>query len=442
MASQGFIQPIAQDRQATIPNNGNPNTVYNRAATAAPVQGWAANPITPAANFNGVDANATIANSNQNIATNGWVAPAATTVPQGQGVLQLPAGWADQMKAPVVAPTPVPTPEPTKPAVDLNKQWVVMNGKTPGKNDALYASDPAYAWAYDTTLAEHRHMFKGKGYTKDSDPNWIANRVKELYQDNKNNIPYVTLTEKENAAKTGKPLGAVNQAAATGTANPSAPASGGNYNGIGLGSKMVDARTAQDIAAGVAASQNAPRASSWNSDSGKSIGENLTNFVDNTISTLGNNATAGSVMKMLDALSEPFLPGNMYMSELGALNMPNILSAIMNKAVPGLGTLGKWLATKIPADAGGLLGKLRDWVMNGKLQEAANAIYKQYDMEAAQNQAIYGGGTGRPSAGTTAGGGAGWLGGGSYGSGDSGHGMTGSVTVGPGEKIPVVTQQD
>jgi len=112
MASQGFIQPIAQDRQATIPNNGNPNTVYNRAATAAPVQGWAANPITPAANFNGTDAGATIAASNQNIATNGWVAPAASTVAQGQGVLQLPAGWAEQLaKTPTVA-----TPAPTTPA--------------------------------------------------------------------------------------------------------------------------------------------------------------------------------------------------------------------------------------------------------------------------------------------------------------------------------------
>ncbi|MEG0162135.1 MAG: hypothetical protein RR714_07525, partial [Aurantimicrobium sp.] len=87
---------------------------------------------------------------------------------------------------------------------------------------------------------------------------------------------------------------------------------------------------------------------------------------------------------------------------------------------------------KIPQDAGGFLGKIRDFFREGKFQEAANEIYKTLDVEKAQNQAIYGNGGsgGNPNGNASVGGG--WSSGG-WGGGSSGGGggyTTGTVTVG------------
>ncbi|WQZ00967.1 hypothetical protein [Stenotrophomonas phage StenR_269] len=456
--SQGFIQPIAQDAQRTIPNNGNPNTVYNTAPTGAAVTGWAANPITPAANYNGTNAAQAITDGEAAIANGGWVAPVADpNVKQGQGVLQLPAGWADKIQN-FTPSAPAPA-APAAPAYDLNKQWTVMDGKTPRKNNDLYNSDPAYRAAWDQIFAEHNARMGKSIEDSRSDTasmNAALQGYYKMYYDNgwrpdttyiqsggkHGNIQGVNSTS---TADTYAPYDNNTRANNTGALtqnrlNPSttgpANAGGGGGSGAspttnyGLGSRTLDSGTVSS-AMNHLTQTSEPRTTSWNSDTGKSVSENLNTFYSNAISSLGKNATADSVMKVLDAITEPFLPGNMYMSELGKLNTPNVLAAIMNKALPGVGTLGKWLVDKIPDNATGLLGKLRDWVRNGKFEEAANEIYKQYDMEKAQNIAIGGGGggggDGNYGGGGGYGGGQGWVGTGGGGSG----GRTGSVTVGP-----------
>lgn len=459
--SQGFIQPIAQDAQRTIPNNGNPNTVYNRAPTGAPVTGWAANPITPAANYNGTNAAQAITDGEAAIANGGWVAPVADpNVKQGQGILQLPAGWADKIQN-FTPSAPAPT-APAAPAYDLNKQWTVMDGKTPRKNNDLYNSDPAYRAAWDQIFAEHNARMGKSIEDSRSDATSMNNALQayyKMYYDNgwrpdttyiqsggkQGNIqgvnstataetyaPYANNTRANNTGTMGVANNVMGSGSTTGGAggNGTGQTGGGAGGFIGLGNKTLDANTTNS-AIKYATDTPEPRPSGWNQDASKSVTENLNSFFDKSIAALGNNATADSIMKVLDAITEPFLPGNLYMSELGKVNMPNVLAAVMNKVLPGAGTLAKWLADKIPDNATGMLGKLRDWVRNGKFEKAANEIYKQYDMDKAQDIAIGGGGGG---AGDMGGGwsGGGWTNVGSFGDrGEGGSGgKTGTVTIG------------
>ncbi|MEG3035915.1 MAG: hypothetical protein RR877_10590, partial [Aurantimicrobium sp.] len=89
--SQGYIQSIAQDAQQTIPNNGNPNTVYNVAPPgAAPTTGWAGPQVMPAANYSGgVNVGQVIQSGNEQVKNNGWVAPTPdpNAPPAGQGII-------------------------------------------------------------------------------------------------------------------------------------------------------------------------------------------------------------------------------------------------------------------------------------------------------------------------------------------------------------------
>lgn len=414
MAAQGFIQPLAQGNQMLSPNNGNPNTVYNRAAPAAPVQGWAANPITPAANYKGTDVQATIAAGNAATTQNGWTAPAPDpNAPVRQPILQLPEGWAEKIenfdpnKNPVAPTTPAPTPTPAP--IDWNKQWVVVTKGVPGKNTDLYANDPAYKRAYDQAVAEHKGQFNSD-YTKKSDVPAIETRLKQLYQQY-----YGAAPEAPQQPSTGVVSGGGNGPQGQGWVQGTAS------SGLGLTfGKPVDNATVSGAINHVNSGAE-PRPSGWNSGDG-AMSDKLNSFVDSTLGKLGNNITSNNVMQVLDAITEPFMPGNLYMSELGKVNMPNVLSSVLNKVVPGLGTLGKWLAGKIPENAGGLLGKIRGFFLNGKFQEAANEIYKDYDMEKAQNEAIHGstgGGGGGGNRPTMGGGGGSWIGGGWMGGGGS-----------------------
>lgn len=441
--SQGFIQPIAQDAQRTIPNNGNPNTVYNRAPTEAPVTGWAANPISPAANYNGTDAAQTISDGEAAIAKNGWTAPAPDpNVKQGQGMLQLPEGWADKIQN-FTPSAPVAPAAPAAPTYDLNKQWYVMDGKVPRKNLDLYNSDPVYKDMWDFMAADYRAATGRNIEERQSEASAIERSMKifyEMYHKGWRPDPQFVASGGKQGNRSGyyvdsagnpiQPAQATSQTNQAGGGDSTGAGSGGNSGGtnFGLGNRVISGDQASS-AINYANSTTQPSNSGWNK-AGGDIASNLASFVDSTFSTIGSNATAGNVMKALDALTEPFLPGNMYMSELGQVNMPNVLTAVLNKALPGIGTLAKYIATKIPQDATGLLGSIRDFFQKGQFQQAANAIYKQYDMEKAQNQATYGGGSGA-GGGTEGGGwsGSGWVSvGGSAGGG--GGGRTGTVTLG------------
>lgn len=421
--AQGFIQPIAQSTQAVSPNNGNPNTVYNRAAPAAPVQGWASNPITPAANYQGIDVNNVMAQSNAAIAQNGWAAPAPSSTTQGQGVMQLPTGWAEAIygfvpKAETPTPT-TPTPTTPTPTIDSSTKWVIVDGKgVPGMNTDLYQNDAAYKQAYDETLAIHQKRY-GKGYTNKSNVSVLTSDLQRAYD---------RIKSANAAAANPSPTTPTNSGSDVGTGGGWATGGGVSTGGgnINLGS----------VVSHIESSGGVPATKGWNSGGGD-VETNLSTAVSNTLGKLNSSSTASNILQALDVLTEPFLPGNMYMSELGSVNMPNVLTSVLNSVVPGLGNLGKWLASKIPQDSTGLLGKIRDFFQKGEFQNAANQIYKDYDMEKAQEYAISGSGGDGGGGGLSQGG----LSGINNGNGftdygekftNGGHGMTGTVTVGTG----------
>lgn len=466
--SQGYIQSIAQDAQQTIPNNGNPNTVYNVAPPGAAATGWAGPQVMPAANYSGgVNVGQVIQAGNENVKNNGWVAPAPdpNAPPVGQGILTLPQGWAEEIKnfqPKTTEQVGGGTTEPQKPSYDLNKQWIVMDGNVPRKNSTLYANDPAYRAAWDQIFAEHQSRMGKSIEDKRSGADSMTNALRMYYQmyydNNWRPDENYTSSQGKNGSVSGSnsTLGAdyysktdpkgwarmlqsgqASRPNGGGGVNIAGGGSGGGGSGGGdVGAGLTGGRTRTDIDLGAVANRiNSGEISNvrWNTDKSKSVGENLSNFVSQAFSPGGNNKTANGVMTILDMVTEPFLPGNMYMSELGRVNLPNVLSSVMNQVVPGLGTLGKWLADKIPQDAGGFLGKIRDFFREGKFQEAANEIYKTLDVEKAQNQAIYGGsGNGGNPGGSGIGNanvGGGWIGGGGMGGGGSSSGGY-TITIG------------
>lgn len=443
--AQGFIQPIAQAAQTTIPNNGNPNTVYNVAPTGAAAgnTGWVQAPVTPAANYSGVNVGDAIAQSNEQLKTQGWVAPAAdpNATPAGQGLITLPQGWAEEIKnfqpkttEQVNQGSTGTGGNTTAPTYDLNKQWIVMDGNVPRKNPQLYASDEAYRAAWDQIFAEHQSRMGKSIEDRQSGADSMAAALKSYYQMYYDNGWRPDSAYTGSQGKTGNVMGTnswldsnyysktdpkgwerLQQSKST----PNSVGGGGGSSGVGGDGRTVNGIDLGAVAGMITNSGGATSNRGWNSDTSKGVGENLSNYFNNAVNSLTSSNTAGNIMNVLDKLTEPFLPGNLYMSELGKVNMPNVVSAIMNQVVPGLGTLGKWIADKIPQDAGGLLGKIRDFFQQGKFQEAANQIYKDYDMEKAQQNAITGGGGG--------GGGDGWVGGGNAGYG--GWGGWGGVPV-------------
>lgn len=444
--AQGYVQPIAQDAQQTIPNNGNPNTVYNVAppGAAPPQGGWASAGVNPAANFSGgVNVGDAIAAGNEQVKTQGWAppAPAADAPKPGQGMMTLPQGWAEEIKnfqPKTEEQAGGGTTTEQKPAYDLDKQWIVMDGNVPRKNANLYANDPAYRAAWDQIFAEHQSRMGKSIEDKRSDSDSMAQALRMYYQ-----MYYDTNWRPDQnyvstQGKTGNPQGANNVLGADyfGKTDPKGWAramTSQNNPGVSGGSGVATGGIVKGIdlstVAGLVTNGNGKTTNvGWNSDASKGVGENLTNYISNAVNSLTSNNTGSKFMEVLDRVTEPFLPGNLYMSELGKVNMPNVLAAVMNQVVPGLGTLGKWIADKIPQDVGGVLGKVRDFFQQGKFQEAANEIYKNYDMEQAQNQAISGGGGGVGVGGKGPSIGGGWSGNWGGGGGSSSGGYT--ITVG------------
>lgn len=460
MAVQGFIQQQAQDAQQVSPNNGNPNTVYNTAANGTVVNGgWAARPITPAANITQTQM------KQEDFSTSGgWVAPAQTEqqTKLTSPVMQLPDGWKEAIQnwTPNTSAGSGTTTTPAAPSYDLNQQWIVMDGNVPRKNAALYANDEAYRAAWDQINAEYGAREKGRSIEqKSSGADSMATALRSYYQMYHDNGWRPDSTYISSAGKSGSvtgtnsmlgadyysktdPKGWARQVA-TGTVNrPTGTTNAGTGSGEAgsirtsgsVGAGLSGGTTIKNVDTGKvveSVTNSEPRPTQWNNDSSRSVADNLNTFVDSTLSAIGNNATANNVMQMIDAITEPFLPGNLYMSELGRVNMPNVLTAVLNKTVPGLGTLGKWLASKIPQDTGGILGKIREFFQQGQWQSAANEIYKTLDMDAAQQQAFQGNGGG---GGDRTGGGeylGGWSGGTSGFNGGGGFGgWTSNITIG------------
>lgn len=414
--AQGFIQPLAQANTPSSVNNGNPNTVYNTPQTGAPrpLQGWTIQqPV--AANINtGNVAQEAINQSNQMIQDKGWMAPQVETGFNGPK-LTTPEGWVTPTAPTTANPNPTPTtPAPTAPAqVDTSSwQWVVMNGKVPGMNTQLYNTDPAYKAAWDQTAREHHNQFK-KSYTKDSSPQAITDRLKALYQQFSAGTPQQAQGQSQAGAS---------QAAGWTSGNGGADTQAWVNNLMQGGVPVMNA--------------NKGWASQTAGDPAK-----VSQAVDGVLSTftnLGSKFNSSSALQLLDAITEPFIPGNFFMSELGSVNGPNVMKAILNQAMPGVGTLAQKILGAIPDSATGFLGKMRDWIKEGKFDELANDVFKGVRKDTQQKVST---GSLDASLGWGGSSGGGWM----LGSGLGGGGV-GSVTVGGGGggggghgKIPEVT---
>ena len=389
--AQGFIQPFAQANTPSSVNNGNPATVYNTPQTGAqrPLQGWTIDQPA-AANLNlSNTASGAVQQANDLIQNNGWVAPQQTNTVQTPQ-LTVPDGWMGGVATPTPTPPTTTTPPTTNQPDTSSWQWVVMNGRVPGMNQQLYNSDPNYKRAWDQAVAEHNSQFN-KSYNKDSNAQVIEQRLKDLYSQ---------------FSSGSAPVG-------TGTAGGNA---GGWVSGGGGGQTAGSNATQQwvnNLASGGVPVVNMNRgwASSTGGDASKM--SNALSSITDRFTSMGGKFDSGSAMQFLDAITEPFLPGNLYLSELGQVNSQEVLKSIMNHAVPGLGSLAQRLAASIPDSVGGLLGKIRDWVKDGQFNELANEVYKGVRKDS-ENKVNKGG---LDASQTTGGGGGSSVGGGGMGTG-------------------------
>lgn len=94
-------------------------------------------------------------------------------------------------------------------------------------------------------------------------------------------------------------------------------------------------------------------------------------------STIGMNPD-GSMRweQIVDLISEPWVQGNMFLSNINQWSPQNIAKGLANFIVPGAGNLLMWLAGK------GLFGqKAYLWAIEGKVDEATNALVEMMEQE-------------------------------------------------------------
>ena len=365
------VQEMAQATQAVIPNNGNPNTVYNNAGYQIPQSPWTTNTIRPAANYTPNAGGPLPTLSNQRVdytqGGGGWTAPANS--PTVDGTINqylnptVPTGWGGGATTNPTQPSQPTGPTQPQTPDTSNFQWVVMNGKIPGKNQQLYDNDPRYKAAWDQAVKEHESQFK-KGYNEDSGVDAIENRLKQLYTQLNGVAPTTPVTG--GGGSGGSWTGGIPYDGSQDKLNAYAK----EINNI-VSSGNVTVNTNRGWAQGTAGDES-------------KLGAALNATVDKwsaSLAGLGQNVTSSNFMQFMDAVTEPLLPGNLYMSELGAMNTANVAYAIMNRTFPGLGSVVSKIAKAIPENAPSWLQSVKNFFLEGDFQQAANAIYKQLDEE-------------------------------------------------------------
>lgn len=110
---------------------------------------------------------------------------------------------------------------------------------------------------------------------------------------------------------------------------------------------------------------NGGTGSNWQ---GTSVGEWLTTGRGGQL--LGMNPDGSiSWQQVVDLVSEPWVQGNLYMSNTGRWNAQNIVEALANTIIPGSGNLLETLASN------GVFGEqVRQWAIEGRLAEAENTM--------------------------------------------------------------------
>lgn len=168
-----------------------------------------------------------------------------------------------------------------------------------------------------------------------------------------------------------------------------------------------------------------------------SIMNGLNDVLDSAMNGLGFNGADGrfDFNQFLDAITEAFLPGDLYNANVGSWNSLNIATSLLNAvfSIPGtdfgLGNFAQWLIDKLPEG-----NFIRQWMQQNVVQNNADEakdpdsylnVPQTTPGDRAQRRRDRGGGGG---------GGGGSLGGGSWGGGGTG-GFSGIVNVGRIQKV-------
>lgn len=141
-------------------------------------------------------------------------------------------------------------------------------------------------------------------------------------------------------------------------------------------------------------------------DSAAASNPALRDFFSGATDALKNKLGVGqgeiSVMQILDLISEPLLPGNIWLAQEGKISTQNLVKALAQTV---LGPLGKPLLALI----GQVIPSIGKWLKQGKIDEALNALGAKIKREglddtAVGTQTVRGGGGGNPFEGLGGGG--------------------------------------
>lgn len=278
---QSFIQPTAQAASPFVPNNGNPNTVYNTAATPFGGQpaGW--NTISP---FGGT-----------NLADLWSFAPASTALPESR--------FADP----------------------ANRFWENPSAIVPAQF-SLEQSGAVWPDGSNPFMPPQQQPVPGTGITA---PGGVT---PDIHPHNPGSGP-----------------------------TPAGGAGGGRPNSGG--GEFISIPMA-----------NGPSGSS--TVSSRPVGEiysGLNSIVDSINRGMGFVGRDGKFdpVQFLDAITQVIIPGDFYNANVGRMNWPNAVKAVLNSAVPGLGRVAEWIIGKLPVN-----NPIRNWLEKGQLQNLVDEAYK------------------------------------------------------------------
>ena len=170
------------------------------------------------------------------------------------------------------------------------------------------------------------------------------------------------------------------------TKPPGTPTGTGGVGG-GLGSYGPDI-----WAGGTSGGAGGPRGGSPFTNSGGGInlggiGNAIGEFVNTVRTGLGVGKEGFSFGQLIDAITEPFMPGDYYNGQLqNGLNRAEVVKGVLNTVLPGGGTLAAYIASKIPDNAGGFLGKIRDFFARGEISQGMDAIERQKAVDEASGK--------------------------------------------------------
>lgn len=295
---QQYIQSMAQQASPFVPNNGNPNTVYNTAATPFGGTAGAWQDISP---FGGT-----------NIDQHWSFAPAPTAVPMG-----------------------------------------------------AYADPSAQFWRTPTEMAPAQFNLDQSGAM------WPDGGNPFMPTPNTPN-PDTQLPDDHGIEVVVHPRDPVSQPRPVTGGGSGMGAAGGNpvsiYVGSALGgsSGTISSRPVGEISAG------------------------LSNLADSISRGMGFKGRDGKFdpMQFLDAVTQVIIPGDLYNANVGKINWPNTVKAVLNTVIPRLGNVAEWLIAKLPDG-----NPIKDWLQKGQIQ---NLVDEAYEPESYMNapQTSYSGGGG------------------------------------------------